>query len=340
MTQMKDELRHAQARYEAPSDSLARFLRRTERARKTRRLGAAVVALTIGLVGALAVVVSSGEGVSDTTPGTDDLQPAALHGPGRIVFSRWQEGRWHLFSVNPDGSEERQLTHGIRDYSADVSTDGTKIVADTEMPGADGLLVMDVDGTDPVTFRVGDAIDPAWSPDGSRIAFSLDSGGDNCCLELWVMNADGSGLARLGNQHGYSPTWSPDGSKIAFILSGDGLEDATRIAVMDADGNGVTPISEPDWWGAPDWSPDGSSILTSLDSDPTRGSLVTIAIDGGEPEVIARLRLQEFGGASWSPDGDRIAYVSGEDGVWVIDADGLNTHRITEPGGNVENPSW
>ena len=56
--------------------------------------------------------------------------------------------------------------------------------------------------------------------------------------------------------------------------------------------------------------------------------------------VIAQLRLWEFGGASWSRDGIRIAYVSGEDGVWVIDADGSNAHRITEPGDNVENPSW
>lgn len=50
--------------------------------------------------------------------------------------------------------------------------------------------------------------------------------------------------------------------------------------------------------------------------------------------------LGQPGFASWSRNGDRITYVSGEDGVWVIDADGSNAHRIIEPEGSVENPTW
>jgi TolB protein len=152
------------------------------------------------------------------------------------------------------------------------------------------------------------------------------------------MNADGSGLARLGDVRGSSPTWSPDGTRIAFLMSGERAEDASRIAVMDADGSDVTPISEPGWWGgSPDWSPDGASILATLDRGLTDGDLLTTTPDGDEVSVIERLPV--LGRASWSPDGHQITYVS-KGQVWVMDADGSNARRITALDGNIENPTW
>lgn len=334
---MRDELTHARARYEARPDALEVFLRRRDRRQRARKLGTAVFALAVGLAAIAVVFAIAAVEVPDRGPtgaGTD----TAGSGAGKIVFSRWSEGEWHLYSVNEDGSGEQQLTDGARDFYADISPDGTKIVAETELPGIDGLLVMNVDGTDPVTFSLGYANEPSWSPDGSRIAFAMDSGGGTCCLTLWVINADGSGLARLGDVRGSSPTWSPDGSKIAFLMSGERLEDARSLAVMNVDGTDVTPISEPGWWGGtPDWSPDGASILATLDRGLTDGALLTIPADGGEARVIERLPV--LGRASWSRDGAQVTYVS-KGQVWVMDADGSNTHPVTALGGNVENPTW
>ena len=76
---------------------------------------------------------------------------------------------------------------------------------------------------------------PAWSPDGTKIAFASNRDGNH---EIYVMNADGSGADPADQQPGGDDCagWSPDGSKIAFISTRDGNPE---IYVMNADGTGA-----------------------------------------------------------------------------------------------------
>ena len=93
---------------------------------------------------------------------------------------------------------------------------------------------------------------PAWSPDGSRIAFMSDRDGN---FEIYVMNADGSGPTRLTKnpESDAYPVWSADGSRIAFQSERDGNYE---VYVMNADGSRQTNLTDnPAGDGNPTWSP-------------------------------------------------------------------------------------
>jgi dipeptidyl aminopeptidase/acylaminoacyl peptidase len=112
---------------------------------------------------------------------------------------------------------------------------------------------MDADGTDQVALtQPAFDVDPDWSPDGLKIAFERGDGNQH---EVYVMNADGSGLTNLTNTNlanDLGPSWSPDGQKIAFSSTRTG---GNHIFVMDDDGNGPTNLTGTTGAGAvdPDW---------------------------------------------------------------------------------------
>jgi Tol biopolymer transport system component len=136
--------------------------------------------------------------------------------------------------------------------------------------------VMNADGTNTVRLTSNSSwdLDPAWSPDGSKIAFVTNRDYVND-LEVYVMNADGTGqqnitnnfqLATQGAHNDYYPAWSPDGSKIVFVFDGEGTDE---IYLMNADGSARTNLSHSpgSWEYEPAWSPDGSKILFETNKD-------------------------------------------------------------------------
>jgi len=147
---------------------------------------------------------------------------------GRIVFSTLTEaGNLDLFSMNPDGTDRRQLTTSLADaLSPDVSPDGRRIVFTRREPGGkEEIYIMNADGSRLRKLTAfgpgGRAYDPAWSPDGKQIAFSGAPAVDNES-DIYVMSANGRNVRPLTDfgpteeLDDESPTWSPDGQRIAF----------------------------------------------------------------------------------------------------------------------------
>jgi Tol biopolymer transport system component len=97
---------------------------------------------------------------------------------------------------------------------------------------------MNADGTAQTRLSDGtaDDSDPAWSPDGNRIAFRSDRAGNG---DIYVMRADGTGVTLLTN-NAREPAWSPDGSRIAFTRPGGNWD----IYVMNANGTGLIRVTD------------------------------------------------------------------------------------------------
>ena len=168
----------------------------------------------------------------------------------------------------------------------------------------------------------------AWSPDGSKIAFTSWRDG---YPEIYVVNANGTGLMRLTNHATGSgnAAWSPDGRKIAFDSGRD--DNQADIYVMNTDGSGVTRLTSNSTYDlSPAWSPDGRKIAFETDRDGNREIYVMNADGTGVTRLTSH--SADDGAPAWSPDGRKIAFHTARDGnfeIYAMDSDGSNVSNLT-----------
>jgi len=210
-----------------------------------------------------------------------DISPVWSPDGTKIAFMSVREGRSGLYIMNADGSDPRFVTtanFGIElplcRRSLTWSPDGTRIAFATYVPhpglgGLSAIYMVNSDGTGLTRLTWGEPplgpldLEPAWSPDGTKIAFSSASGGYR--WGICLMDPDGSDIVRLTDGLDWSPAWSPDGKRIAFVRGKGGVGD---IYVMDADGTNIIRLtSGPAKYAQPSWSPDGEKIAFVSDRD-------------------------------------------------------------------------
>ncbi len=173
---------------------------------------------------------------------------------------------------------------------------------------------------------------PAWSPDGTRIAFARWIGD---APDIFVVHRDGTGLVRLTDNPGQDvePVWSPDGGSIAFLTERDGK---SLVYVMDADGGNQQPfIGMPEGIASLDWSPDGTKIVFDRMVDYVYRIFVLDIASGDIRELVGAPGSKPC----WSPDGKWIAF-TGETQIGVVGLDGSGLRWLTAQAGRSAHPTW
>jgi Tol biopolymer transport system component len=186
--------------------------------------------------------------------------------------------------------------------------------------------------------------DLAWSPDGSRIAYTRgNNAGDD---SVWVVNADGTTTFPLeigGSGAKRHPTWSPDSSQIAYAVVKNAPE---QIFIASSQGGIGQPLTN-GVGHEPNWSPNGSRIaFDSYNSGFGYVDLHLVSPDGsGTPLIVPPSPYTEWTFNAWSPDGGRIAYratsAASTTVYRVMNADGSGDHPLASPGeGDARSASW
>jgi Tol biopolymer transport system component len=166
-----------------------------------------------------------------------ELYPAWLPDSTQVVFLSVRDRSFQFYVVNVDGSQLSILDSGLP--SREVAPDEMVYLIHT---GLDLYFLNTSDGPANSMDDTGRALGelPAWSPDGTRIAFQSDRDGD---MEIYVVSADRSEIVQLTDNEAEDlyPTWSPDGTRIAFTSNCDGN---LEIYVMNADGTEQTRMTD------------------------------------------------------------------------------------------------
>jgi Tol biopolymer transport system component len=224
--------------------------------------------------------------------------------------------------VQPEGQSDTPIAYVVRDHH----------------PNADDIYMVHPGG-EPTPLAVPSALEsqPEWSPDGTKIAFISREDTDSPS-DIFVMNADGSGLMRLTNhpENETNPTWSANGRRIAF--TSDRRENSSTVFIVRADGNStrakrVSNIAARDIA----WSPRGPLL-----------AITNYGYLGGGPRLGIRLlnlrtqqvrwvtkRSMDVWSVDWAPSGRALAFTlsrrSGNQ-ARLIRADGSNNRPLPTSG--------
>jgi len=299
--------------------------------------------------------------VSPTADNTPIPLPTSIGGSvGQVAFASARSGIPQIYLINTDGTNLQVITD--MDEGAcqpSWSPDGSQFVFISpcrargefyeNIYSDSSLYVINADGTGlrPLTVIPGSDFDPAWSPDGKRIAFASVRDGRK---EIYVLTVDSGAVIRLtnstGNIENTQPSWSPFGNQIAYTVK---RLDAYQVWAMTDTGQGNVQLvrsGQQLWDYLPIWSPDGETILfNQRNLAPTRPWLMSIRYEDRDEKDPTRLDLPTpIEDVQFSPDGLWIIFESTDAGgnrdVYFTTVTGGDRTRLTNDPTVDFDPAW
>ena len=279
---------------------------------------------------------------------TSDAGGGAL----RADFELWdvnKQQRLLGLSITGQGSDLRRVAHQIADqiYQKIIGVRGafdTRIAYVTAVGTGNNtqysLIIADSDGYNPQTVVRSrePLLSPAWSPDGSKLAYVSFERGDSAIYMQDIVTGSRRLLSARRGING-APKFSPDGRRLAVSLS---FEGNPEIYVMDLGGGALTRVTNSlSIDTEPEWAPDGGSLIFTSDRSG-KPQLYQVSAGGGSPQRLT-FQGQYNADASISYDGNQLAMVQGNGNVYriaIMDKSLGNQVKFVSPGNLDESPSF
>jgi Tol biopolymer transport system component len=267
-----------------------------------------------------------------------DLRSRLAKLPYQVVFEAYEDDNWDLFVMHADGSGRRNLTNtpDVHELYPQAAPDGSRLCFLVDTPrGRDtlrSLYVMRADGGGREKIADG-ARHPAWSPDGTRIAFAKQefprfNVKDFVTKYLYIADLASGQIRRHPNdaiEHIYVPSWSDDGRWIFATVHG-GMGFGHAIVAIEADGQRVVDLNVPGC--RPCVSPDGRRLTWSADDHTV--SLADIDTTEAGPRLrnvrtLHHEREMHLYHPDFSPDGRYVSFSLGPGGRCPAAGPGTHT---------------
>ena len=227
---------------------------------------------------------------------------------GRVVYASMAGGGWDIWSMNADGTGQRQLTAGARsNYGPSVSADGRYVVFVSNRAGGPfNIWRMDADGGNPLRLTSGRGENfPHVTPDGRWVVYATVGGAQEPAI--WKVPIEGGEPSKLTNRPASWPFVSPDGK--SFVCTyGEGQFAATRLAVIPVEGGEPTRVYEvaPTFRANTVWLPDNRGIAY-LDARTGTTNVWLQPLAGGRPVQLTNFTSDNISSFDWSRDNRLVA---------------------------------
>ncbi|MDE0012020.1 MAG: hypothetical protein OXU36_12790 [Candidatus Poribacteria bacterium] len=238
----------------------------------------------------------------------------------KIAFASTRDGNSEVYVMNPDGSQQVNLTrHPSRDLAPAWSPTGEHIAFNSDRDGIRDIYLMDADGKNVrKVFRSSAYREyPAWSPDGKKLAYTRP----HSDWGIYVGTIDGEQEERVATANflGGDPAWSSDGSEIVFVATGLAGYLLKAVNLQTRKVRALIP-EEPKTVLDPAWSPEGTRIAFCWH---TKG-IYTIRKSGKGLKLLIR----NAGSPAWSPLGDELIYGKNKQ-IFKFDLSNRRSRQLT-----------